>query len=369
MTRQETEYPPLVSDVEQKKRKATLERARATYLSGQLRLRLQYAKLKVDHGWQRQNLNEVENLYFRHSHMRKPKTRQSHPVLGTSRPSAPMTVGPPKLDGQYKPNMTPFEVRSVNQKRIDELLGNVSPIVEPPPPASPAPTEIFIDSQETQDSQESQQSQISITDMLLPDPSLSCSPSSFTVPEDTSSVPSSSSSQVTNRSLSPQKTSSMSSLMQVDGPAPSPFAVRSSSIPSIPTITTTSAPTLPNLSQLPLASSSSMASSSYSSTPLYPQQVPVTLSYQGAPATNVIHGPHSPITAMASSSSQSNPFANRSSPSLSSASGTALTYDSFWSSHASATNSYRHLLGINGTNSADAGVMNGGISGPSAGTS
>lgn len=65
--------------------------------------------------------------------MRKPKTRQSHPVLGTSRPSAPMTVSPPKLDGQYKPNMTPFEVRSVNQKRIDELLGNVSPIVEPPP--------------------------------------------------------------------------------------------------------------------------------------------------------------------------------------------------------------------------------------------
>ncbi|KIJ16280.1 hypothetical protein PAXINDRAFT_168443, partial [Paxillus involutus ATCC 200175] len=33
-------------------------------------MRLQYAKLKVEHGWQRQNLNEVENLYFHHSHLR-----------------------------------------------------------------------------------------------------------------------------------------------------------------------------------------------------------------------------------------------------------------------------------------------------------
>ncbi|EIW74028.1 hypothetical protein CONPUDRAFT_170324 [Coniophora puteana RWD-64-598 SS2] len=30
-------------------------------------MRLQYAKLKVEHGWQRQNLTEVENLYFHHS--------------------------------------------------------------------------------------------------------------------------------------------------------------------------------------------------------------------------------------------------------------------------------------------------------------
>lgn len=33
-------------------------------------MRLQYARLKVDHGWQKQNLNEVENLYFRHSQLR-----------------------------------------------------------------------------------------------------------------------------------------------------------------------------------------------------------------------------------------------------------------------------------------------------------
>ncbi|KAH9941477.1 hypothetical protein B0H21DRAFT_824393 [Amylocystis lapponica] len=47
-------------------------------LSGQLRLRLQYAKLKVEHGWQRQNLNEVENLYFRHTQMHRPLPAVGH---------------------------------------------------------------------------------------------------------------------------------------------------------------------------------------------------------------------------------------------------------------------------------------------------
>ncbi|KAI8974611.1 hypothetical protein BD414DRAFT_498202 [Trametes punicea] len=49
-----------------------VDRAKANYLSGQLRLRLQYAKLKVEHGWQRQSLSEVENLYFRHTHLTRP---------------------------------------------------------------------------------------------------------------------------------------------------------------------------------------------------------------------------------------------------------------------------------------------------------
>ncbi|KAH9847604.1 hypothetical protein C2E23DRAFT_493904 [Lenzites betulinus] len=52
--------------------KGTVDRAKANYLSGQLRLRLQYAKLKVEHGWQRQSLSEVENLYFRHTHLTRP---------------------------------------------------------------------------------------------------------------------------------------------------------------------------------------------------------------------------------------------------------------------------------------------------------
>ncbi|GJE96367.1 hypothetical protein PsYK624_125620 [Phanerochaete sordida] len=56
---------------EHRRKKSAMDKARANYLCSQLRLRLQYAKLKVDHGWQRQNLNEVENLYFRHSQRRR----------------------------------------------------------------------------------------------------------------------------------------------------------------------------------------------------------------------------------------------------------------------------------------------------------
>ncbi|KAI0766895.1 hypothetical protein BD413DRAFT_430349, partial [Trametes elegans] len=52
--------------------KGAVDKAKANYLSGQLRLRLQYAKLKVEHGWQRQTLSEVENLYFRHTHLTRP---------------------------------------------------------------------------------------------------------------------------------------------------------------------------------------------------------------------------------------------------------------------------------------------------------
>ncbi|KAF8625494.1 hypothetical protein AX15_005344 [Amanita polypyramis BW_CC] len=52
------------------RKKYSVEKAKVAHLTRQLQLRLQYAKLKVDHGWHRQNLNEVENLYFRHSHVR-----------------------------------------------------------------------------------------------------------------------------------------------------------------------------------------------------------------------------------------------------------------------------------------------------------
>ncbi|KAI6014475.1 hypothetical protein PISMIDRAFT_672190 [Pisolithus microcarpus 441] len=46
-------------------------------------MRLRYARLKVEYGWQRQSLNEVENLYFHHSHLR------------TSRVPPPATVTKP----------------------------------------------------------------------------------------------------------------------------------------------------------------------------------------------------------------------------------------------------------------------------------
>ncbi|KAF5364946.1 hypothetical protein D9758_008130 [Tetrapyrgos nigripes] len=59
--------------MDERKRKLTLEKARAAHLSKQLQLRLQYARLKVEHGWHKQNLNEVENLYFHHTNARSPE--------------------------------------------------------------------------------------------------------------------------------------------------------------------------------------------------------------------------------------------------------------------------------------------------------
>ncbi|KIO02529.1 hypothetical protein M404DRAFT_650617 [Pisolithus tinctorius Marx 270] len=62
--------PQQQQDVDHRRRKQTLERAKVNHLSKQLQMRLRYARLKVDYGWQRQSLNEVENLYFHHSHLR-----------------------------------------------------------------------------------------------------------------------------------------------------------------------------------------------------------------------------------------------------------------------------------------------------------
>ncbi|OJT08601.1 hypothetical protein TRAPUB_528 [Trametes pubescens] len=63
---------PDASQAKGDRMKGSLDKAKANYLSGQLRLRLQYARLKVEHGWQKQSLSEVENLYFRHTHLTRP---------------------------------------------------------------------------------------------------------------------------------------------------------------------------------------------------------------------------------------------------------------------------------------------------------
>ncbi|KAH8091846.1 hypothetical protein BXZ70DRAFT_1067222 [Cristinia sonorae] len=78
------------ADSEELRRKQKMANARLNYNSHNLKLRLQYARLKVDHGWQRQTLSEVENLYFRHS---VPSTSEHHPVTSSSTtpPNSPST--------------------------------------------------------------------------------------------------------------------------------------------------------------------------------------------------------------------------------------------------------------------------------------
>lgn len=77
------------------------EKVKAQQLSRQLKTRLQFARLKVDYGWTRQSLNEVENLYFHLSRARPapqpPLVRSDVPAEEEQRaagPSTPPTAAP-----------------------------------------------------------------------------------------------------------------------------------------------------------------------------------------------------------------------------------------------------------------------------------
>ncbi|KXN80955.1 hypothetical protein AN958_06546 [Leucoagaricus sp. SymC.cos] len=108
----------------EKKRKQTLERAKANHLSRQLQMRLQYARLKVEHGWQRQNLNEVENLYFHHSHQRGPRpfTPSSAFTTGQADHAITLTLPSRYSDSTYKPLLSTLSRSST----VDTLIDNLS---------------------------------------------------------------------------------------------------------------------------------------------------------------------------------------------------------------------------------------------------
>ncbi|CAE6498842.1 unnamed protein product [Rhizoctonia solani] len=75
-----------------KRTKLHAEKAKAQQLSRQLKTRLQFARLKVDYGWTRQSLNEVENLYFHLSRARpvpQPPTRTEKQEVKAAGPSTP----------------------------------------------------------------------------------------------------------------------------------------------------------------------------------------------------------------------------------------------------------------------------------------
>ncbi|KAF9235518.1 hypothetical protein BU15DRAFT_77923 [Melanogaster broomeanus] len=79
-------------------------------------MRLQYAKLKVEYGWQRQNLNEVENLYFHHSHL-----RNMRPSAAEKAQSAHITLVP-----AYLSERSPIESMAV------EVNSNIQPSTPSP---------------------------------------------------------------------------------------------------------------------------------------------------------------------------------------------------------------------------------------------
>ncbi|PPQ88206.1 hypothetical protein CVT25_005171 [Psilocybe cyanescens] len=141
----------------EKRRKQTMEKVKANHLSRQLQMRLQYARLKVEHGWQKQNLNEVENLYFHNSHLRGSKpfpvptiatTQQQHssfsgPLTSAVQSSLSFKLAPSSL-GRIALNsgQVPAIDRSISTtppfREGNNLDQNPQTIqVTPPPPQDP----------------------------------------------------------------------------------------------------------------------------------------------------------------------------------------------------------------------------------------
>ncbi|CAE6499293.1 unnamed protein product [Rhizoctonia solani] len=90
-----------------KRTKMHAEKAKAQQLSRQLKTRLQFARLKVDYGWTRQSLNEVENLYF---HLSRAKPVPQPPALRADKQddqSTPSAVAAPPVQ---VPPETPTEL-------------------------------------------------------------------------------------------------------------------------------------------------------------------------------------------------------------------------------------------------------------------
>ncbi|WFC94645.1 hypothetical protein MBRA1_001279 [Malassezia brasiliensis] len=144
------------------KRQAHAERQRALQMLSAFSTRLQYAMFKVENGWTRQSLSEVENLYYRrqlnapkrapdtrapptptpkngptHTEKRSPAPRDS-PVdtstyadfwsrLGASRTSPDPTRGP------SEPNEETREKR-----KADDALPTTPPPAQPSPSPQPA---------------------------------------------------------------------------------------------------------------------------------------------------------------------------------------------------------------------------------------
>ncbi|CAE7143215.1 unnamed protein product [Rhizoctonia solani] len=105
-----------------KRTKMHAEKAKAQQLSRQLKTRLQFARLKVDYGWSRQSLNEVENLYF-HLSRAKPVPQPTTIRLDAedsqnADPSSSSTVAPPV----QVPPETPEEVSSTQSTQEETSI-------------------------------------------------------------------------------------------------------------------------------------------------------------------------------------------------------------------------------------------------------
>ncbi|KAG8918287.1 hypothetical protein FRC02_002488, partial [Tulasnella sp. 418] len=100
------------------------EKVKVQQLTRQLVLRLQYAQLKVKHGWTRQTLNEVENLYFHHYRTNDTTTSTSAP----GRPAHPK----PYPTTTWRVSGTDTTSQSANPSSSDPSSSSSLPIRNPP---------------------------------------------------------------------------------------------------------------------------------------------------------------------------------------------------------------------------------------------
>ncbi|KAI9569324.1 hypothetical protein HD554DRAFT_604427 [Boletus coccyginus] len=343
---------PQPSELEQKKKRQTLERAKANHLSKQLQMRLQYAKLKVEHGWQRQNLNEVENLYFHHSHLRNMRqgagqrphyatVTHSFGGMGVPVPAEMHVVQPPAPSGV--PDRTVVPSPSAN----DASSGSLSP-----PSQSPSEHASNADGRQSQPYPSVQTS--------APVPSASTGTNHPPCALDLSDpgvlarlaqlqgqvqLPSQSQTQAraqaqtssrhSSATIPPPPSTSASQLAPAPAPAPTPAPGTFS-----PHLQLSHLPTShpqPSFTQSAFAPQPLFGTPTSGSVPLYP--IPASTPHN----TTAPSQPPVPPSGSASAPGPAVPIPTMPIPIPTPITSTALTYDSFWSTHASSTGPTRAL--------------------------
>lgn len=305
---------PQSNEAEQKKRKQTLERAKANHLSKQLQMRLQYAKLKVEHGWQRQNLNEVENLYFHHSQVRglRPVVpAKTVPLLSTN--SLPPTTSVPE---------TP-EVVMVDEVSQQVINGQVPPTDTSRRPTSPHNSTVELTSTPVQNS---------VTDTTSKSASHTIQTLSEKAPSQELSQPAPAPVHLDTQSATvPQEpTNSETAAPPYSSLDFSDPAAMAPSHNQTPTQIQTHAQSQPYNPYMPLNRQSSQPQPN----PFMPQPLPQYSFTQSYHATSLQNQSNPQI-------SHSQPSANSQSLFVNGNGSGPLTYDSFWSTHASAGSLYR----------------------------
>ncbi|KZS99881.1 uncharacterized protein LAESUDRAFT_59831 [Laetiporus sulphureus 93-53] len=293
-----------VFQVDHKRRKLTPERAKANYLSGQLRLRLQYAKLKVEHGWQRQNLNEVENLYFRHTHR--------------NRPSPTVSSGGRRNTGANALVLTPNTIFPVNEYKQDQLAQSGLLMAE-------ALNRSVHQLAASTSSNTPSTSTLASPGHTYVNRSTPLSPFSHVASQANEQQPSSSTPQPSSTlPTAAETTTSEVNLTEQVPPGASPALGNMSPVAST---TPTNLPVSDDQTQTDQEVSPSQPVSSSIEHPSQPQAAP-------SPAATVA-APSAPAQSSPTLSDSVGPLMNP---------GVTLTYDAFWSSHSLSTQAYRNVL-------------------------